>query len=96
MWPRWKAEWRRCAKLLGGHGTTLGGVIVDSGRFPWKEHAKRFPMFSQPDASYQNLIYTERFGNAAYTARCRSVFQRTTGAVVPAMSACLLLQGLEQ
>jgi O-acetylhomoserine (thiol)-lyase len=82
-------------KFMGGHGTTLGGVIVDSGKFPWKEHTQRFPMFSQPDASYQNLIYTERFGAAAYTARCRSVYLRTTGAVLPAMSAFLLLQGIE-
>jgi len=82
-------------KFMGGHGTTLGGVIVDSGKFPWKEHAQRFPMFSQPDASYQNLVYIERFGNAAYTARCRSVYLRTTGAVLPAMSAFLLLQGIE-
>jgi O-acetylhomoserine (thiol)-lyase len=82
-------------KFMGGHGTTLGGVIVDSGKFPWNEHAQRFPMFSQPDASYQNLIYTERFGDAAYTARCRSVYLRTTGAVLPPMSAFLLLQGIE-
>ena len=82
-------------KFMGGHGTTLGGVIVDSGKFPWKEHAQRFPVFSQPDASYQNLVYTERFGDAAYIARCRSVYLRTTGAVLPAMSAFLLLQGIE-
>src|SRR5499433_3388391 len=68
-------------KFLGGHGTTLGGAIVDSGRFPWKAHAKRFPKFNEPDASYHGLIYTERYGDAAYIARCRSVFQRTTGAV---------------
>jgi O-acetylhomoserine (thiol)-lyase len=82
-------------KFMGGHGTTLGGAIVDSGRFPWQKHAQRFPMFSQPDASYQNLVYTDRFGDAAYTARCRSVYQRTTGAVLPPMSAFLLLQGIE-
>jgi O-acetylhomoserine (thiol)-lyase len=82
-------------KFMGGHGTTLGGAIVDSGKFPWKEHAQRFPMFSQPDPSYQNLVYTDRFGDAAYTARCRSVYQRTTGAVLPPMSAFLLLQGIE-
>jgi O-acetylhomoserine (thiol)-lyase len=82
-------------KFMGGHGTTLGGVIVDSGKFPWKDHAERFPMFSHPDASYHGLIYTEHFGDAAYIARCRSVYQRTTGAVLPAMSAFLLLQGVE-
>jgi O-acetylhomoserine (thiol)-lyase len=82
-------------KFMGGHGTTLGGVIVDSGKFPWKDHPERFPMFSRPDASYHGLIYTEHFGDAAYIARCRSVYQRTTGAVLPAMSAFLLLQGVE-
>ena len=53
-------------KFLGGHGTTLGGAIVDSGNFPWKEQAARFPMFSNPDPSYDDLIYTEHFGRAAY------------------------------
>ncbi len=69
-------------KFMGGHGTTLGGAIVDSGKFPWRKHAKRFPMFNEPDASYHGLIYTEHFGAAAYIARCRSVYQRTTGAVL--------------
>jgi O-acetylhomoserine (thiol)-lyase len=82
-------------KFMGGHGTTLGGAIVDSGRFPWREHARRFPMFSEPDASYHGLIYTEHFGAAAYIARCRSVYQRTTGAVLAPFSAFLLLQGIE-
>ena len=82
-------------KFLGGHGTTLGGAIVDSGRFPWQAHAKRFPKFNEPDPSYHGLIYTVRFGNTAYIARCRSVFQRTTGAVLAPLSAFLLLQGIE-
>jgi O-acetylhomoserine (thiol)-lyase len=82
-------------KFLGGHGTTLGGAIVDSGKFPWKQHAARFPQFSEPDASYHGLVYTDHFGAAAYIARCRSVYQRTTGAVLPALSAFLLLQGVE-
>ncbi len=82
-------------KFMGGHGTTLGGAIVDSGRFPWKEHARRFPMFSEPDASYHGLIYPEHFGAGAYIARCRSVSQRTTGAVLAPLSAFLLLQGIE-
>ena len=73
-------------KFMGGHGTTLGGAIVDSGRFPWKAHARRFPMFNQPDASYHGLVYTEHFGEAAYIARCRSVYQRTTGAVISPLS----------
>ena len=82
-------------KFLGGHGTTLGGAIVDSGRFPWQQHARRFPMFNEPDASYHGLIYTQHFGKAAYIARCRSVYQRTTGAVLAPLSAFLLLQGIE-
>jgi O-acetylhomoserine (thiol)-lyase len=82
-------------KFMGGHGTTLGGAIVDSGRFPWKEHARRFAVFCTPDASYHGLIYTEHFGAAAYIARCRSVYQRTTGAVISPLSSFLLLQGIE-
>jgi len=82
-------------KFMGGHGTTLGGAIVDSGRFPWQAHARRFPMFNEPDASYHGLVYTDHFGAAAYIARCRSVYQRTTGAVLAPFSAFLLLQGIE-
>jgi len=82
-------------KFMGGHGTTLGGAIVDSGRFPWRAHARRFPMFNEPDRSYHGLIYAEHFGAAAYIARCRSVYQRTTGAVLAPISAFLLLQGIE-
>src|SRR5437016_4391063 len=82
-------------KFMGGHGTTLGGAIVDSGRFPWKKHRERFPMFSQPDPSYHNLVYTDHFKDAAYIGRCRSVYQRTTGAVLSPFNAFLLLQGIE-
>src|SRR5213594_2220934 len=82
-------------KFLGGHGTTLGGIIVDRGKFPWKEHAQRFPMFSQPDPSYHDMIYTDHYKEAAYIGRCRSVYQRTTGAVLSPLSAFLLLQGIE-
>ena len=82
-------------KFMGGHGTTLGGVVVDSGSFPWDEQPEKFPMFSQPDPSYHGLIYTQHFGAAAYIARCRSVYLRTTGAVLAPMSAFLLLQGIE-
>lgn len=82
-------------KFLGGHGTTLGGIIVDSGKFPWERHARRFAMFSEPDASYHNMIYSQHFGAAAYVARCRSVYQRTMGAVLSPLSAFLLLQGIE-
>jgi O-acetylhomoserine (thiol)-lyase len=82
-------------KFMGGHGTTLGGAIVDSGRFPWRTHAERFPMFNKPDASYHGLVYTDHFGDAAYIARCRSVYQRATGAVISPLSSFLLLQGIE-
>ena len=82
-------------KFMGGHGTTLGGAVVDSGKFPWTEHAQRFPQFTQPDVSYHGLIYTDHFGDRAYIGRCRSAFQRTTGAVLAPLSAFLLLQGIE-
>jgi O-acetylhomoserine (thiol)-lyase len=82
-------------KFMGGHGTTIGGAIVDSGKFPWKQNARRFPMFNEPDASYHGLVYADHFGAAAYIARCRSVYQRATGAVLSPFSAFLLLQGIE-
>ena len=82
-------------KFMGGHGTTLGGAIVDSGRFRWEEHARRFPMFSKPDPSYHDLVYTEHFKDAAYIGRCRAVYQRACGAVLSPLNAFLLLQGIE-
>ncbi|MGB7190177.1 MAG: aminotransferase class I/II-fold pyridoxal phosphate-dependent enzyme [Acidobacteriaceae bacterium] len=82
-------------KFLGGHGTSLGGAIIDSGKFDWRMHRTRFPMFSEPDHSYHDLIYSEHFGQRAYIARCRSVYQRTTGAVLSPFNAFLLLQGIE-
>jgi O-acetylhomoserine (thiol)-lyase len=82
-------------KFLGGHGTTIGGIIVDGGKFPWAEHRQRFPMMSEPEPSYHGLVYTERYGKAAYIARCRSVYQRTTGAILSPLNAFLLLQGIE-
>jgi O-acetylhomoserine (thiol)-lyase len=82
-------------KFMGGHGTTLGGAIVDSGKFPWDRYPDRFPMFTRPDVSYHGLVYTEHFGAAAYVARCRTLYQRTTGSVLAPLSAFLLLQGIE-
>ena len=82
-------------KFLGGHGTTLGGCIIDSGGFPWERHADRFPMLTQPDDSYHGLVYTQHYGPTAYLGRCRSVFQRTMGSVLSPLSAFLLLQGIE-
>jgi O-acetylhomoserine (thiol)-lyase len=82
-------------KFLGGHGTTLGGAIVDAGTFPWASHPERYPMFNAPDASYHGLVYTAHFGREAFIARCRSVYQRNMGAVLAPLSAFLLLQGIE-
>ena len=83
-------------KFLGGHGTTLGGAIVDSGSFPWAEARRRaFPTFNEPDDSYHGLVYAERFGTTAYIERARSVYQRTMGAVLSPFNAFLLLQGIE-
>src|SRR5712692_1673052 len=82
-------------KFMGGHGSTLGGIIVDCGRFPWIEHAASYPMFTQPDEYYHGLFYTDHFGASAFIGRCRCVYQRTVGAVLSPMSAFLLLQGIE-
>jgi O-acetylhomoserine (thiol)-lyase len=82
-------------KFLGGHGTTLGGAIVDSGNFDWKKNSARFQIFTEPDHSYHGLVYTEHFGKTAYIARCRSVYLRTGGAVLAPLSSFLLLQGIE-
>jgi O-acetylhomoserine (thiol)-lyase len=82
-------------KFMGGHGTTLGGILVDIGKFPWDAHAARYPQFTTPDESYHGLIYTEHYGEAAFIGRARSVYQRTMGAVLAPMNAFLLLQGIE-
>jgi O-acetylhomoserine (thiol)-lyase len=82
-------------KFMGGHGAAMGGIIVDGGTFSWRDHAARFPQFTTPDLSYHGLVYAERFGRGAFAARCRSVYQRTTGAILSPMSAFLLLQGIE-
>ncbi|MBM7035626.1 O-acetylhomoserine aminocarboxypropyltransferase/cysteine synthase family protein [Vibrio ulleungensis] len=82
-------------KYVGGHGTTLGGVIVDSGKFPWAEHKERFPVFNQPEPSYHGVVYTEAFGEAAFIGRARTVPLRNTGSALSPMNAFLLIQGLE-
>jgi O-acetylhomoserine (thiol)-lyase len=82
-------------KFLGGHGTTLGGAIVDSGRFPWTSHAARFAVLNEPDASYHGLVFARHFGRAAYIERCRNFSLRTTGAALSPLAAFLLLQGVE-
>jgi O-acetylhomoserine (thiol)-lyase len=82
-------------KYMGGHGTTLGGIIVDSGKFPWAEHKERFPVFSQPEAAYHGVVYNDTFGPAAFIARARTVPLRNTGSALSPLSAFLLLQGIE-
>lgn len=82
-------------KYIGGHGTTIGGVIIDSGKFDWVGNKARFPMLNEPDPSYHGVVYTEALGEAAYIGRCRVVPLRNTGAALAPHSAFLLLQGLE-
>jgi O-acetylhomoserine (thiol)-lyase len=81
-------------KFLGGHGTTLGGIIVDSGKFDWKKSGK-FPQLSEPDPSYHGGIFTEMAGPAAFVTRARAVILRDTGAAISPFNAFLLLQGIE-
>lgn len=82
-------------KYIGGHGTTIGGAIVDSGKFDWTAQPKRFALLNEPDASYHGVVYTQAFGPAAFIGRCRVVPLRNTGAALSPQSAFLLLQGLE-
>jgi O-acetylhomoserine (thiol)-lyase len=82
-------------KYIGGHGTSIGGAIVDSGEFDWAANAKRFPMLNEPDPSYHGVVYTEALGPAAYIGRCRVVPLRNTGAAISPMNAFLIMQGLE-
>lgn len=82
-------------KYMGGHGTTIAGAIVDSGKFPWAEHKDRFPMLNEPDPSYHGVVYTEAFGPAAFIGRCRVVPLRNTGAALSPFNAFLVLQGIE-
>ncbi|PHS69317.1 MAG: O-acetylhomoserine aminocarboxypropyltransferase [Methylophaga sp.] len=82
-------------KYIGGHGTTIGGVIIDSGQFDWVANKARFPMLNEPDPSYHGVIYTEALGPAAYIGRCRVVPLRNTGAAISPMSSFQILQGLE-
>ncbi|WP_417542695.1 O-acetylhomoserine aminocarboxypropyltransferase/cysteine synthase family protein [Methylophaga thalassica] len=82
-------------KYIGGHGTTVGGMIVDSGRFDWVANKERFPMLNEPDPSYHGVIYTEALGPAAYIGRCRVIPLRNTGSALSPHSAFLLMQGLE-
>ncbi|MEZ9785574.1 O-acetylhomoserine aminocarboxypropyltransferase/cysteine synthase family protein [Vibrio breoganii] len=82
-------------KYVGGHGTTLGGMIIDSGKFPWAQHKDRFPVFNQPEPSYHGVVYAEAFGEAAFIGRARTVPLRNTGSALSPMNAFMLMQGLE-
>ncbi len=82
-------------KYIGGHGTSIGGVIIDSGKFDWIANKARFPVLNEPDPSYHNVVYTQALGAAAYIGRCRVVPLRNTGAAISPMNAFQILQGLE-
>ena len=82
-------------KYLGGHGNSIGGVIVDSGKFPWAEHKTRFKRLNEPDVSYHGVVYTEALGAAAFIGRARVVPLRNTGAAISPFNSFLILQGIE-
>jgi len=82
-------------KYIGGHGNSIGGIIIDSGKFDWVANKARFPMLNEPDPSYHGVVYTEALGPAAYIGRCRVVPLRNTGAAISPHNAFLILQGLE-
>jgi O-acetylhomoserine (thiol)-lyase len=82
-------------KFLGGHGTSIGGAIVDSGKFDWVAHAERFPGLTQPDPSYHGVVWSDALGPAAYIGRARTVLLRNTGAALSPFNAFLILQGIE-
>jgi len=82
-------------KYMGGHGTTIGGILVDSGKFPWAEHRERFRRLNEPDVSYHGVVYTEALGPAAYIGRARVVPLRNMGAAISPFNSFLVLQGIE-
>jgi len=82
-------------KFVGGHGTTLGGAIVDGGRFPWAEHAQRFPMFNEPEIAFHDVVFARDFPQRPFVVRARSIQLRNTGATLSPFNAFQLLQGLE-
>lgn len=82
-------------KYMGGHGTTLAGAVVDSGKFDWAKHKERFPILNEPDPSYHGVVYTEALGAAAFIGRCRVVPLRNTGAALSPFNAFQILQGIE-
>ena len=82
-------------KFIGGHGTVLGGVIIDAGTFPWADHPDRFPMFNRPEPAFHGVVYAEQFPDDAYIVRCRTVGLRNGGATLAPFNSFLVLQGLE-
>ena len=82
-------------KYMGGHGTSIGGIIVDSGKFPWAEHAERFPMLNEPDPSYHGVVYTREMGAAAFIGRARVVPLRNMGAAISPFNSFQIMQGIE-
>ncbi|UOA09684.1 O-acetylhomoserine aminocarboxypropyltransferase/cysteine synthase family protein [Methylobacter sp. S3L5C] len=82
-------------KYLGGHGNSIGGIIIDSGKFPWAEHKARFRRLNEPDVSYHGVVYTEALGAAAFIGRARVVPLRNTGAAISPFNSFLILQGIE-
>jgi O-acetylhomoserine (thiol)-lyase len=82
-------------KFVGGHGTTLGGAIIDGGRFPWAEHAQRFPMFNEPEIAFHGVVFARDFPERPFVVRARSIQLRNTGATLSPFNAFQLLQGLE-
>lgn len=82
-------------KYIGGHGSSLGGMVIDSGKFPWSKYPDRYPMLNEPDPSYHGVIYTKEFGAAAFVARCRVIPLRNMGAALSPFNAFLILQGVE-
>ena len=82
-------------KYIGGHGNSIGGIIVDSGKFPWADHKEKFKRLNQPDPSYHGVIYTEALGEAAFIGRARVVPLRNTGSAISPFNAFLILQGVE-
>jgi len=82
-------------KYIGGHGTSIGGIIIDSGKFDWAAHKDRFPILNEPDPSYHGVVYTAALGPAAFIGRARVVPLRNTGAAIAPLNAFLILQGLE-
>ena len=82
-------------KYMGGHGTSIGGIVVDSGKFPWAKHADRFPMLNEPDPSYHGVVYTEAMGDAAFIGRVRVVPLRNMGSAISPFNSFQILQGIE-